>query len=519
MSKTEPPAGRRRPGVSKARRSHRGGASRRSDSPARLDTRDPRRLLDRILDTPQLAQAIPRLRPELLHRLIERCGLEDCGEIVAMATPAQLTGVFDLDLWRTEQPGLDEQFDADRFGVWIEVLLESGADLAARTLAEVNVDLAVAALAQHMRVFDPAALSAAATEDGELAGIRITDDGLRSEVGGYLIVATRTDSWDAIVAVLLALEADHHEHFHRVMAGCRSLSDAGAEIDGLDDLLDDREQILFDLAFDRERRQEKQGYVTATQARAFLQMSRQCRLEAARPPGNPVSRAYFRAMESTAAVAPTGGASRLPAASGEPSAPDDSATALAAVVDLLHETGVLPRQPRALLGGAEGRRSRLARIEAQMQLTRERDEAVYSTRAGELAYLANTILAGCSIQARVFTPQEAADAAVAVCNLGLENWPLHWLPADARRGPAAVAAGPVLADDFLLMHDLVGVFQVGWAVLYARVCLDAAELLIAVLGRLRCPDLETQRGLDELRLELGSSATPERPGSLERGWM
>ena len=35
---------------------------------------DRRGLLDRILDTPQLAKVVPRLTPELLHRVIERCG-------------------------------------------------------------------------------------------------------------------------------------------------------------------------------------------------------------------------------------------------------------------------------------------------------------------------------------------------------------------------------------------------------------------------------------------------------------
>ena len=73
---------------------------------------------------------------------------------MALATPDQLASVLDLDLWRAAQPGLDEQFDADRFGVWLEVLMESGAGVAAQTLAEMDVDLVIAALAQHARVFD-----------------------------------------------------------------------------------------------------------------------------------------------------------------------------------------------------------------------------------------------------------------------------------------------------------------------------------------------------------------------------
>ena len=161
-----------------------------------------------------------------------------------------------------------------------------------------------------------------------------------------------------------------------------------------------------------------------------------------------------------------------------------------------------PQQPRALLDGPQGHAPRLARIQAHMQFARDRDHAAYSMRSQELAYLANTIVAGCSIQARPFTAQEASDAAVAVCNLGLENWPPHWLPAEARRGSSVVEAGTALPDDFLVGHDLVSVFQVGWTVLHDDVCMYAAERLIGVLSRLRCDDRETQAGLDALRIEM-----------------
>jgi len=40
----------------------------------------------------------------------------------------------------------------------------------------------------------------------------------------------------------------------------------------------DRRQDMFDLAFDREGRREKQGYVTPAQARAFRQMAQQPQL-------------------------------------------------------------------------------------------------------------------------------------------------------------------------------------------------------------------------------------------------
>jgi hypothetical protein len=367
-----------------------------------------------------------------------------------------------------------------------------------------DVDLVIAAIAQHLIVFDPAAVSSSAPMDGEEeTAVRPLRDGLDCDIGGYRVVPRRTNSWDAIVAVLVSLDAEHHDHFHRVMRGCRRLSNSRPELDGLHDLLTDGEQVMFDLAFDREGRRDRQGYVTPAQARAFLQMSRQLRLgHDTTPPGNPVAGAYFRAIEWTTAADANTGSRRLPAASGAPPVPEDLADAVAAFVDVLLEAGVLPQQPRALLDGPQGHAPRLARIQAHLQFARECDPAAYSMRSQELAYLANTIVAGCSIQARPFTAQEASDAAVAVCNLGLENWPIHWLAAEERRGSSVVEAGTMLPDDFLVGHDFVSVFQVGWTILHDDVCMYAAELLIGVLTRLRCDDREIQAGLDALRTEM-----------------
>ena len=477
------------------------GADQPSDKPARRDATDGRGLLDRILNTPSLEHVIPRLQPDLLHRVIQTCGLEDCGEIVALATPEQLARIFDLDLWRAAQPGRDEQFDADRFGVWLEVLMESGAAAAAQKLAGMDVDLVITGLAQHTLVYDLAAVTPYETTDGELItfyadAISVFDDGLKSDVGGYLLVAKRADSWEAIVEVLTSLDAGHPDYFHQVMRGCRTLSNSGREIDGLDDLLHEGEQVMFDLSVDREQRREKQGYVTPAQARAFLQMSRELQLWSdAMPPANPLARAYFRAIDETSTTDAQGASSAsglLAAASEVPPAPEDAAEAVAAVFEVLLDAGILAQPRRALLSGSEDRAPRLGHIRARLEFALDQDHAAYSARNEELAYLANTLKAGCSIQARPFTEKEASDAAIAICNLGLENWPPHWLPANATAPPIS----------FLIDHDLVSVFQVGWTVLHCEVSMYAAEQLIAVLDRMRCDDREIQAELNALRIKM-----------------
>ena len=307
---------------------------------------------------------------------------------MSLATPEQLASVLDLDLWRAGQPGRDEQFDAARFGEWIEVLADLDAAASAQTLVAMEVHLVIAGFAEHVRVFDPATVAPDSTSKREDA-----------EVGDYLLVPKRTEAWDAMVTVLRALNEEQPACFDQVMRGCRALSNSAPEIDGLDNLLTAREQVLYELAVDREERRDKQGYVTPAHARAFLQMSRTL-----------------------------------------------------AVVD---------QTPAAKKGTALSRR-----------LPTEPGE--------ELAYLANTMMAGCSIQSRPFTAREASEAAAAVCKLGLENRPADW--------PAG--------------YSLVSLFQVGWNVLYEQVSLYAAKQLIKVLTELQSADRETQAALTRLRIEM-----------------
>ena len=156
-----------------------------------------------------------------------------------------------------------------------------------------------------------------------------------------------------------------------------------------------------------------------------------------------------------------------------------------------------------------------------MEFVLHHDETAYLTRSRELAFLANTLLAGCSVQSRPFTPQEASDAAACICNLGLECWPARWPPSlgfgEPRRsasrggGPGATSRGASSPreldtapppDALLVDHDLVSAFEVGWSVLYQDVSLFVADQLMSTLADLQCADADTRRGLHALRRTL-----------------
>ncbi len=436
--------------------------------------------LARLLGPARLEHVVPRLRAETLHQLIQYRGLESSGELIAAATPEQVSSVVDVDLWRSDGAGGDERFDPDRFGEWLEALVGMGDEVAARVVSALDGRLVTAGLSHHVMVFDPA------TRDAPWLAI---DGNLAAEVGGYFVSARRTDAWDAIVSLLLALDAAHHPFFQSVMRGCRALSNSVPEADGLHDLLSAPGQLLHDLASMREARRSGQGYLSPADARLVLDLAR-------KPFGDPAHDASIRRVAGDYVRYGAGwdgdaGAGH-PAVREAPEAPAAGTDAsIEALVSLLAEEGLVPERPRALLPGTVGEASRFERMRELMTHLRVAGDDAYEERSRELAFLANALVAGCSIHARPFTPQEASDAVVDTCNLGLEEW-------------GSLDAG------FLARHDLLSVFHRGWHALH-EMSLSAADRLIAVLDVLRCADLETQAGLHVLRQQLAKHRAAGAP--------
>jgi len=248
------------------------------------------------LSAPNLARVVPELPPEVLHRVVQQSGLEECGQLLVLATPDQLAHVFDRDLWRAAGAAPFEQLDADRFGLWLEVLVQADAMAAAALVAGMDVDLMATALAQHIRVFDHSAVVWYPTLDGELASSTpFLDLDERFDVGGYVVLPKREGPQDAIAALLTALDERHRDYFSRLMSGCIRQSHSTPEIDGLDNLMGADNQAMFEVADAREQRLAAQGYVAPSQARAFLEMARRVDLRngTACPP-NAIALDYLR---------------------------------------------------------------------------------------------------------------------------------------------------------------------------------------------------------------------------------
>jgi hypothetical protein len=430
--------------------------------------------LQRLLQGPELARLAPHLAPEVLHRLIGHAGLEQCVDVVEALSRQQLTAVLDLDLWRSPLPGADEVLDTDRFGEWVETLVARDAATAARVIARCDPSLVVTALSRFIRVHDPSVLEPTeSTDDERRDDVLFVPDGLTAEVGGYIVQARREDNWDAIAGLLGELSAGDAECFHALMVGCRRLSNAGHEQDGLDDLLDAPEQVLHDVTLDRDDRREARGFSTAADARAFLAIARQGR---SRSRVNPIAAAWIR----------RGDADSRPPAPDPPSPPRALEPAVADTLDeiarVLAGEDLIPERPRALLGA--GGAGDPGGLQPLMEHLRERHPDLCLARGQELAFLANSLAAGCRLQSRPFTPREASEAAAATCSLGL------------RRQPAPPGV------DYLVGHDLIGIFEDGWAALHREVSLFVGEALLAALRGVRTGESETLAGLHELQRSL-----------------
>jgi hypothetical protein len=447
--------------------------------------------LARLIDAPHLPQVVSRLTPDVLHQVIRYHGLEACGALVAAATPRQITAILDLDLWRAAAAGGAEQFDAARFGAWLEALIDEGDAVAARVIAEMDESLAIAGLSRYVRVFDPGVFipTYSSDDEPEWNGPAPSNDE-ECEIGGYLIRARTGDAWDAIVGLLMTLSTDRPRAFHALMRGCRDLSNSTPEEGGLDNLLLAPEQAIHDVALEREQRRTQQGYLSAEDARAFLRMARQAKGDHSTPAINPIAAAYFRelneAIASTAeATPPDAAVAAVPEA--------EMAASLDVVAEVMAEAGIAPRAPRALLGPAADDGARVVPLEALMEYVLASHPAAYLARNQELTFLANALLAGCSVYARAFTIQEAWDAAVGVCNLALDR--------------------PEVPEAFLVEHDLIAEFEAGWRRLHQDVSLFIADRLMATLADVRTVDDEVQGDLDRLRRALArerEAGTPWR---------
>ena len=446
-------------------------------------------LLARILDEPDLPAQIQRVPPAVLGRLVAHVGLEDAGELVALATTEQLAEMLDEDVWQNERPGEQERFDPQRFLLWLEILLEAGESFVVNKLLELPEDVVTLALQRHILVLDLAELAASMQAADEVEA-RQLDKALEScpyeELGEYQVMARSPDGWDTILTVLLALDRDHHDWLWRVLERCCAMSAEYIDDNGgLYEVLTAAQMLESDVAAEREDRRAERGFVAPATAASFLELAR-------RPADTPlaehdvVTRAYFRTLAKTplakVAAPGRGGAAAATASSG------------GGLHRIMKDAGLLEQaQAERLLAPAASQAKATAEplLVLAMRLLSEDAPLLFDQRSEELAYLANVLVSGCTFQQRRLRPIEAVSAVIATCSLGL------WLtmesspPKEGGTEPVRQALGALRR----LPAD--GLFRLAWRRTYHEATEAAVAAAVGVLERAG----KGARGQDRAALE------------------
>jgi hypothetical protein len=404
-----------------------------------------------VLETPELSAQIQALPAPVLGKLIDRVGLEDAGELVALATTEQLAEIFDADLWHSAHAGQDESFDAGRFLVWLEIMLEAGERFVAERLAELPEELVTLAFQRHLLVvgFDDLQRELASGDDDAEAAQKAFDSCLSEEIEDFQLIWRGGEGWDNVLTAILALDREHHSLLVDLLERCAHLSREHIDDNGgLYEVLSSADMLEADLQAERETRRSERGYVAPSAAAAFLRLSRSgAAAETPFTEHDPVTRAYFRDLSraapkmkpaETAGIGQRRELSQLLAASG-------------ITVSATPKALLAPPKAERARAGARSRSTEEPLLIAALRLLAADAPAQFAERQEELAYLSNALMAGCSVDGRRLRPLDAVEHAIRSVSFGLSL-------ASGSERPTPEAAARALAQ-----HPCDGLFRLAFS--------------------------------------------------------
>jgi hypothetical protein len=111
-------------------------------------SRNPRKRVELLLADPEAAAIVPRIPIEELYYLVRGIGLEDATDLVRLASPEQIQGCFDLDLWHRDRLSMP------RVLAWFDALAELPLSVLARAIRALDVELIALVVGREARVYD-----------------------------------------------------------------------------------------------------------------------------------------------------------------------------------------------------------------------------------------------------------------------------------------------------------------------------------------------------------------------------
>lgn len=373
-----------------------------------------RSLLLTLRNDPALPALLRTLQPAVLARLVGRVGLNDAGELMALAPTRNLLQALDESLWKSPAPGSAEIFDADELVDWLEAWNEIGDEFVAERLAAMSDDYRAMCLSHVVSVGIHHTLAFLAIPDDE-AIVEVERDTLHpigsiAQYGPYIVAPAIEEAWDVVHASLDAMWTHCPEELLRALA----------RLDGAESMLaaqESRKRLTLDVSHERERHRENLGYVSGPGAGAFLMFIAITSVEelAAMSAYDEETRRHLAAFgESRDAADPV--AKGDESSEGDEAAPAEEPQLQRLRSVLEQEHVLIPQDALLLTDQSDDERAPLTALLAELA---ETDQPAFERCARELAYLANVLKLGVRVQGATMSDIEARDAAFAACDRGL----------------------------------------------------------------------------------------------------
>jgi hypothetical protein len=106
------------------------------------------RRAEALLEEPDAAELIRQVPIQDLYYAIKEVGLADAHEVVALASPEQVRGLVDLDVW--ERDRLDET----RMNEWLEALVDAGPEQLGAAIEALDAEVVALWLQRQAHVYD-----------------------------------------------------------------------------------------------------------------------------------------------------------------------------------------------------------------------------------------------------------------------------------------------------------------------------------------------------------------------------
>ncbi len=106
------------------------------------------RKIDALLSSDDAEAAVAALSPNEMFELVHEVGFEDAQDLIALATPAQIQGCFDLDAWNKDQ------LEVPTLKPWLAALSEVGFEKLGQVWSKLDAELRALIVKRSATVYD-----------------------------------------------------------------------------------------------------------------------------------------------------------------------------------------------------------------------------------------------------------------------------------------------------------------------------------------------------------------------------